>query len=61
MRSSWKQIDTFPIIVRIIEQAYREQPRFVKTREIIEGLMKDVEGRRLIEIAQNHQKERSAE
>jgi len=51
MEPSWKQADVFPIIARIIEQAYREQQRFVTAQEIAPRLLHDSEGRHLVEAA----------
>jgi hypothetical protein len=55
MEPSWKQADVFPVIARLIEQAYREQPQSVTAREIALRLLQDIEGRRLVEAAQEHQ------
>jgi len=54
MEGSWKQADVFPIIVRLIEQAYREKPEFVTTDEIATRLLQDSEGRHLVELAWEH-------
>ena len=51
MQPSWKQADVFPIIARIIEQAYREHQRFITAQEIAARLLQDSEGRNLVEAA----------
>ncbi len=62
MEPSWKQADVFPIIARIIEQAYRELQRFVTAQEIAERLLQDSEGRNLVEAArEQHHDQQSLE
>ena len=62
MESSWKQADVFPIIVRLIEQAYREKSQFITTDEIANRLLHDVEERHLIGLAwEQRQKKHSIE
>jgi hypothetical protein len=56
METSWKQADVFPVIARIIENAYREHQRFVTAQEIAARLLQDTEGRNLVETA-HHQQE----
>jgi hypothetical protein len=51
MEPSWKHADVFPIIARVIEQAYREHQRFVTAQEIAARLLQDSEGRNLVEAA----------
>jgi hypothetical protein len=60
MEPSWKQADVFPIIVRMIEEAYRETPQFVTTDEIANRLLKDAEGRHLVEAALEQQKQKQS-
>jgi hypothetical protein len=59
MEPSWKQADVFPIIARVIEEASRDNQRFVLAQEIAARLLQDNEGRSLIEAAgeqqENHQ------
>lgn len=55
MEPTWKQSDVFPIIARIIERAYQEHQRFIKSSEIAEQLLHDSEGRNLIEAAHEEQ------
>lgn len=49
MDPPWKHADVFPIIARVIEQAYREHERFITAQEIAARLLQDSEGRNLIE------------
>jgi hypothetical protein len=58
MKRCWKQADVFPVIARIIEGAYPEQPRFITGREIAALLLEDTEGRHLVEAARDEQKEK---
>lgn len=51
MEPSWKQADVFPIIARIIEQAYSEQQRFITAQEIAARLLQDTEARNFVEAA----------
>jgi len=60
MEPSWKQADVFPIIARIIEQAYREQQRFVTAQEIAARLLQDSEGRNLVEAAREQQQDQQS-
>ncbi len=60
MEPSWKQADVFPIIARIIEQAYREQQRFVTAQEIAARLLQDSAGRNLVEAAREQQQDQQS-
>lgn len=60
MEPSWKQADVFPIIARIIEQAYREQHDFINAQEIATRLLQDPEGRNLAEVAREQQQEQQS-
>lgn len=60
MEPSWKHADVFPIIARIIEEAYRELQRFVKAQEIAARLLQDTEARNLIEAARDQQEEKQS-
>jgi len=60
MEPSWKQADVFPIIARIIEQAYREQQRFVTAQEIAARLLQDSPGRNLVEAAREQQRDQQS-
>jgi hypothetical protein len=60
MEPSWKQADVFPIIARIIEQAYREQQRFVTAQEITARLLQDSPGRNLVEAAREQQRDQQS-
>jgi hypothetical protein len=51
MEVSWKQADVFPVIARAIEHVHRQHGRFVTAREIAERLLRDPEGRALVEAA----------
>jgi hypothetical protein len=51
MEPSWKHADVFPIIAHIIEQASRENDRFVTAQEIAALLLLDTEGRNLVQAA----------
>ena len=57
MEPSWKQADVFPIIARVIEQAYREHQRFINAQEIAARLLQDPEARNLVEAAREQQQE----
>jgi hypothetical protein len=57
MEPSWKQADVFPIIACIIRQAYAEHQRFMPAQEIAVRLLKDPEGRNLVEMAREQQQE----
>jgi len=58
MEPSWKQADVFPIIARIIEEAYRERQRFITGQEISARLLQDTAGRNLAEAAHEQQDEK---
>jgi hypothetical protein len=58
MEPSWKQPDVFPVIARIIDDAYRRLQRFVTSQEIATDLLADAEGRNLVEKAQEQQAEK---
>lgn len=60
MEPSWKHADVFPVIARIIEQAYRENPQFVSSQDIAARLLQDHEGHRLVEAAQELQEEKQS-
>jgi hypothetical protein len=62
MEPSWKRADVFPIIAHIIEQAYRENDRFVSAPEIAARLLQDTEGRNLVLAAhEQHEENQSLE
>ena len=60
MEPPWKQSDVFPIIARIIGQAYREHQRFITSPEIAARLLQDTEGRNLVEAAGKQQEEKQS-
>ena len=60
MEPSWKQSDVFPIIASMFEQAHRERQRFVTAQEISARLLRDAEGRNLVEAAREQQKEKQS-
>lgn len=60
MEPSWKQADVFPIIARIIEQAYRELQGFINAQVIATRLLQDPEGRNLVEAAREQQQEQQS-
>jgi hypothetical protein len=60
MEPSWKQVDVFPIIARIIEQAHQQVHRFVTAKTIADRLLEDAEGRRLVEEARDLQEEKQS-
>lgn len=60
MEPSWKHVDVFPIVARIIEAAYRELPRFVTAQEIAARLLQDTEARNLVEAARDLQDEKQS-
>ncbi|MEX0939562.1 MAG: hypothetical protein WDZ59_16985 [Pirellulales bacterium] len=60
MEPSWKQPDVFPVIARVIEQAYGKQQRFITAQEIAARLLQDPEGRNLVEAAREHQQEQQS-
>ncbi len=60
MEPTWKQSDLFPIIARIIEQAYRELQRFITGQEIAARLLQGTEGRNLVEAAREQQEEKQS-
>ena len=53
---TWKHKDVFPIIERIIQEAYRELQRFVTVREIADRLLEDPKGGNFIKIAAGKQR-----
>jgi hypothetical protein len=55
MEPSWKQADVFPIIARVIEQAYSERRRFISSAEIAARLLQDSEGRNFVVAAREQQ------
>jgi hypothetical protein len=61
MEPSWKQADVFPVIARVIEQAYQEHQRFITAQEIAARLLHDTEGRNLVEAARELLQEQSLE
>jgi hypothetical protein len=60
MEPSWKQADVFPIIARMIGQAFGEHPRFITAQEIAVRLLQDPEGRNLVEAARESQQEQQS-
>ncbi len=60
MEPSWKHADVFPIIARVIEQAYGEHQRFVTAQEIAARLLQDSEGRNLVEAAREQQQDQQS-
>jgi hypothetical protein len=52
MEPSWKQADVFPIIVRVIGEAYQQHRSHVSAHDIATRLVQDREARPLIEQAQ---------
>jgi hypothetical protein len=60
MEPSWKQSDVFPIIARLIDQAYREHQRFITAQEIATRLLQDPESRNLVEAAREQQQEQQS-
>jgi len=60
MEPTWKQSDVFPIIDRIIEQAYRDHQRFITGQKITTRLLQDSEGRNLVEAAREQQEEKQS-
>src|SRR4051794_27198455 len=60
MEPSWKHADVFPIIARIIEQAYRDHQRFIIAREIAARLLEDPAGRNRVEAAHEQQEEKQS-
>ena len=60
MEPSWKQAEVFPIIARIIEEAYRELQQFVPSQEIAARLLQDTEARNLVEAAREQQEEKQS-
>jgi len=60
MEPSWKQADVFPVIARVIEQAYREHQRFISAQEIAARLLHDTEGRNLVEAAGEQQQDKQS-
>lgn len=60
MEPSWKQADVFPVIARVIEQAYREHQRFITAQEIAARLLHDTEGQNLVEAAREQQQDKQS-
>jgi ribonuclease HI len=60
MEPTWKQADVFPVIARVIEQAYQEHQRFITVREIATRLLQDPEGRNLVAEAHEQQEEKQS-
>ena len=60
MQPTWKHADVFPIIARVIEQAYREHQRFITAPEVAARLLEDTGGRRLVEAAHEQQEEKQS-
>ena len=60
MEPSWKQVDVFPIIARVIDAAYREHQRFITAQEIAVRLLQDPEGRNFVEAARAQQQEQQS-
>ena len=60
MESSWKHVDLFPIIARIIEVAPGDHQGFVGAQEIAERLLRDAEGRNFVELAHEQQAEKQS-
>jgi len=58
MEPCWKQADVFPVIARMIEQAYRERQRFITAQEIAARLLEDTAGCNLVEAAHEQQDEK---
>ncbi len=60
MEPSWKHADVFPVIARVIQTAYREDERFISAQEIAARLLKDPEGRNMVEAAREQQQEQQS-
>jgi hypothetical protein len=52
MEPSWRQSDIFPIIARVIGEAYQQRQGYVPSHEIAAWLVHDREARPLIDQAQ---------
>ncbi|NLS96759.1 MAG: hypothetical protein GXX96_31885 [Planctomycetaceae bacterium] len=55
MSTSWKQDDVFPVIARIINEAYASQHRLVLHDEIVRRLLADGEAASIIDEARQQQ------
>lgn len=60
MESSRKSADVFPIIARVIEQAYGEHRRFITAQENAAGLLQTSEGRNSAEAAREQQQDQQS-
>src|SRR5262249_4656465 len=60
MEPCWKQVDVFPVIARVIEQAHQQHQRFITSPEIADRLLHDTECRTLIEAAREQQEDRQS-
>jgi hypothetical protein len=58
MRPSWKQSEIFPIIARIIREAYQRHQRYITAHENAMRLLQDGEARTTIEAAQQQQSQK---
>ena len=49
--TSWKQDEVFPLIAHVITGEFQQHQRFITSREIAAGLLRDAEARRIIDTA----------
>lgn len=60
MEPSWKHVDVFPLIARIIETLYADHHRFITAQEIAARLLQEPESRHIIEAAREQQQEQQS-
>ncbi len=48
---SWKQEEVFPLIAHVITAEFQQHQRFITSREIAAGLLRDPDARRIIDAA----------
>jgi len=60
-RGAWKQADVFPIIAQVIRDAYAKERRYITHSESTAGLLADPAASRIIEEAQQQDKQQILE
>ena len=60
MEPTWKQVDIFPVIARVIEATHTAHQRFITAQEIATRLLQDPEGRNLVDAARKQQQEQQS-
>jgi hypothetical protein len=60
MSSTWTHDEIFPIIAQVIKRQYRDDGRYIPSREIASALLLDPEAKIIIANTQSQQREHSS-